>query len=64
VFEIDSSFAFRLYGGVGASLFVTDRTAIYARYRILHVSNSNTSQPNRGFEANTCVLGVSFYFPR
>jgi hypothetical protein len=25
--------------------------------------NGNTSQPNRGFEANTGVLGVSFYFP-
>jgi opacity protein-like surface antigen len=63
VVEIESSFAFRLYGGVGASLFVTDRTAIYAGYRLLHVSNGNTSQPNRGFEANTGVLGVSFYFP-
>jgi opacity protein-like surface antigen len=63
VVEIDSSFAFRLYGGVGASLFVTDRTAIYAGYRIVHVSNGNTSQPNRGIEANTGALGVSFYFP-
>ncbi|HEU5190055.1 MAG TPA: acyloxyacyl hydrolase [Methylomirabilota bacterium] len=63
VVEIDSSFAFRLYGGVGASLSVTDRTAIYAGYRIVHVSNGNTSQPNRGFEANTGVLVVSFYFP-
>jgi Lipid A 3-O-deacylase (PagL) len=63
VVEIESSFAFRLYGGVGASLFVTDRTAIYAGYRILHVSNGNTSQPNRGFEANAGMLGVSFYFP-
>jgi opacity protein-like surface antigen len=63
VAEIDSSFAFRLYGGAGASLFVTDRTAIYAGYRLVHVSNGNTSRPNRGFEANTGVLGVSFYFP-
>jgi hypothetical protein len=23
----------------------------------------NTSYPHRGFEANTGVLGVSFYFP-
>jgi opacity protein-like surface antigen len=61
--EIDSSFAFRLYAGAGASLFVTDRTAIYAGYRIQHVSNGNTSEPNRGFETNTGVLGVSFYFP-
>jgi hypothetical protein len=63
VVEIDSNFVFRLYGGVGASLFVTDRTAIYVGYRMVHVSNGNTAQPNRGFEANTGVLGVSFYFP-
>jgi hypothetical protein len=63
VIEIDSSFAFRLYGGLGASLFVADNAAIYAGYRLVHVSNGNTSRPNRGFEANTGVVGVSFFFP-
>jgi opacity protein-like surface antigen len=63
VIEIDSSFAFRLYGGVGASLFVADNAAIYAGYRMVHISNGNTSRPNRGFEADTGVLGVSFFFP-
>ena len=63
VIEIDSSFAFRLYGGVGASLFVADNAAIYAGYRMVHLSNGNTSRPNRGFEADTGVLGVSFFFP-
>ena len=61
--EIDSSFAFRLYGGLGASLFVSDNAAIYAGYRMVHISNGNTSKPNRGFEADTGVLGVSFFFP-
>ena len=63
VIEIDSSFAFRLYGGVGASVFVADNAAIYAGYRMVHISNGNTSRPNRGFEADTGVLGVSFFFP-
>ena len=63
VIEIDSSFAFRLYGGVGASLFIADNAAIYAGYRMVHISNGNTSRPNRGFEADTGVLGVSFFFP-
>jgi opacity protein-like surface antigen len=63
VMEIDSSFAFRLYGGVGASLFVSDNAAIYLGYRMVHVSNGNTSKPNRGFEADTGVLGISFYLP-
>jgi opacity protein-like surface antigen len=60
--EIDSDFTFLLWAGVGASVFVTDRTAIYAGYRWLHVSNGNTSEPNRGFEAHTGVLGMSFFF--
>ena len=63
VIEMDSSFAFRLYGGVGASLFVADNAAIYAGYRMVHLSNGNTSRPNRGFEADTGVVGVSFFFP-
>jgi len=60
--EIDSDFAFVIWGGVGASYFVTDSTAIYAGYRLEHVSNGNTSQPNRGFESHVGVLGVSYYF--
>jgi len=61
--EIDSSFAFLLFGGLGASLFVSNKTALYAGYRYQHVSNGNTSQPNRGFEAHVGVAGISFYFP-
>lgn len=63
VIEIDSSFAFRLYGGLGASLFITDSAALYAGYRMVHISNGNTSRPNRGFESDTGVAGVSFFFP-
>ena len=60
--EIRSDFTFMLYGGGGASYFVSDRTAIYTGYRYEHVSNGNTSRPNRGFESNVGVLGVSFFF--
>ena len=60
--EIRSDFTFMLYGGVGAQYFVTDRTAVYTGYRYEHVSNGHTSTPNRGFENNVGVLGVSFYF--
>ena len=31
-------------------------------YRFEHVSNGHTSTPNRGFESNVGVVGVSFYF--
>ena len=63
VIEMDSTFTFRLYGGLGASLFVADNAALYAGYRMVHLSNGNTSRPNRGFETDTGVVGLSLFFP-
>jgi opacity protein-like surface antigen len=60
--EIDSSFSFLLWAGVGASFFVTDQAAVYAGYRWTHLSNGGTSSPNRGIEAHTAVVGVSWFF--
>jgi hypothetical protein len=60
--EIDSNFAFLLFGGVGASVFLTERTALYAGYRLQHVSNGGLDEPNRGFESHTGVIGLSTYF--
>jgi hypothetical protein len=60
--EISSDFAFLIFGGAGASVFFTDRAAAYAGYRWQHVSNGNTSRPNRGFEAHVAVLGLSLFF--
>ena len=60
--EIESDFAFLLFGGVGAQVFLTDSMALYGGYRLVHISNGNTSRPNRGFEAHTGVGGLSFYF--
>ena len=60
--EIRSTFAFLLFAGAGASMFVTDRAAVYAGYRWQHVSNGNTSRPNRGFESNVAMVGLSFFF--
>jgi hypothetical protein len=61
--EIRSSFAFLIFGGVGASFFVSDRSAVYAGYRWQHVSNAGTGTPNRGFESHVAVLGASIFFP-
>jgi opacity protein-like surface antigen len=61
--EIDSIFTFLLHAGAGLSVFVTDRTAVYAGYRFQHVSNGNTQRPNRGFESHVGVLGMSVFFP-
>jgi hypothetical protein len=62
VVEIRSDFAFLLMGGVGAEYFVSDTMALYAGWRWTHNSNGNTSKPNRGWEANTGIVGASFYF--
>ena len=61
--EINSTFAFLLFGGLGASIFISNKTALYAGYRYEHVSNGNTSKPNRGFESSVGVAGISFFFP-
>jgi opacity protein-like surface antigen len=58
--EIRSDFAFWLAAGLGVSVFIAPRTAVYAGYRLLHISNGNTDDPNRGLEAHTGLLGVSF----
>jgi lipid A 3-O-deacylase len=60
--EIRSNFSFLLFAGAGASFFVTDQTAVYAGYRWTHMSNGGTSSPNRGVDANTAVVGVSWFF--
>ena len=60
--EINSDFAFLLFGGAGVQVFLNDSMALYGGYRLVHISNGNTSRPNRGFEAHTGVGGLSFYF--
>ncbi len=60
--EISSNFSFLLFAGLGASYFVTDQAAVYLGYRWTHLSNGGTSSPNRGIEANTAVVGVSWFF--
>ena len=60
--EIDSSFTFVLEAGVGLSYFVTDTVALNFGYRFQHISNGNTSSPNRGFNSDSGVIGVSYFF--
>lgn len=62
VIEITSEFSFLLLGGVGAGYFVTDNVELYAGYRWTHNSNGNIERPNRGWEANTAILGASFFY--
>jgi opacity protein-like surface antigen len=60
--EIDSAFTFVAEAGAGVSYFITDTVALNAGYRFQHISNGHTSDPNRGFNSDTGIGGVSFYF--
>lgn len=60
--EIDSAFNFVLEAGAGLSYFITDTVALNAGYRFQHISNGHTSNPNRGFNSDTGIGGVAFYF--
>jgi hypothetical protein len=62
VSEINSTFTFVLEAGAGLSYFITDTVALNAGYRFQHISNGHTSNPNRGFNSDTGIGGVSFYF--
>jgi opacity protein-like surface antigen len=60
--EIDSAFAFVVEAGGGLAYFITDTVALNAGYRFQHISNGHTSSPNRGFNSDTGIGGVAFYF--
>jgi lipid A 3-O-deacylase len=62
VTESRSTFTFIFEGGAGASVFVAPGVALNAGYRLQHFSNANTSRPNRGYNAHTGIVGVSFFF--
>ncbi len=62
VLEIQSTFTFVLEGGVGLSYFVAPGVAVNGGYRFQHISNGDTSNPNRGFNSNEGVVGVSFFW--
>jgi lipid A 3-O-deacylase len=55
-------FTFVLEAGAGVSYFITDTVALNAGYRFQHISNGHTSSPNRGFNSDTGIGGVSFHF--
>jgi len=60
--EIDSSFTFVLEAWAGVSYFITNTIALNAGYRFQHISNGALASPNRGFNSDSGVIGVSFFF--
>ena len=60
--EQRTDFVFLLFAGVGTSYFITERTALYAGYRLQHISNAGTDSPNQGINSHTGVAGLSIFF--
>ncbi|HET8533146.1 MAG TPA: acyloxyacyl hydrolase [Methylomirabilota bacterium] len=60
--EIDSTFTSVLEAGAGLSYFVSDSLALNAGYRFQHISNGHVAKPNRGFNSDSGVVGVSYHF--
>jgi len=60
--EKRSDFTFVLEAGIGLGYFLTDGVQLTAGYRFQHISNGNIEKPNRGFNSDAGVLGVSFFF--
>jgi len=60
--EIDSTLTFVPEAGAGVSYFITNVVALNAGYRFQHISNGHIANPNRGFNSDTGIGGVSFYF--
>ncbi|MFQ5827948.1 MAG: acyloxyacyl hydrolase [Candidatus Methylomirabilia bacterium] len=60
--EVDSDFTFVMEAGAGLSYFVAEGVALTLGYRFQHISNGNVDTPNRGFNSDTGVLGLSFFF--
>jgi hypothetical protein len=60
--ETRSPFTFVLEAGAGVSYFVTPSLSLNLGYRLQHLSSAGFGHPNRGVNADTGVLGVSYYF--
>ncbi|HUH67040.1 MAG TPA: acyloxyacyl hydrolase [Syntrophales bacterium] len=48
--------------GGGIYYYLTKDTAINLGYRLRHMSNANTAEPNGGIDTNSAVIGYSVFF--
>jgi opacity protein-like surface antigen len=60
--EIRSDFTVVMEAGVGLSYFIDDGVALTAGYRFQHISNGNVQSPNRGFNSDAGLIGISIFF--
>ena len=60
--EIDSPFTFVLEAGIGISYFITPGLAVNVGYRFQHISNGHLYEKNRGFNSDSGIVGLTWYF--
>ncbi len=62
VLEIDSPFTYVLEAGLGVSYFITPGLAVNVGYRFQHISNGHLYKKNRGFNSDSGIVGLTWYF--
>jgi len=58
--EQPGQFNFLVWGGIGASYQMTPAWALAAGYRVMHISNAGTRDPNSGLNFGLPFLGLSY----
>lgn len=58
--EQPGQFNFLVWGGAGGAYYFTPSWAVQAGYRVMHISNANTRQPNSGLNFGLPFLGLSY----
>ena len=58
--EQPGQFNFLVWGGAGCMYHFTPAWGIQAGYRVMHISNANTRQPNSGLNFGLPFLGLSY----
>jgi opacity protein-like surface antigen len=53
---------FLIAAGVGAMVFVAERTAVSIGYRFQHISNDNRCSENLGLNSSLFMIGISRFF--
>lgn len=60
--EQGSIFNFQLQAGAGLHIFVKRGLALTLQYRLHHISNAGTADPNRGINSNIFLAGLSIFY--
>jgi len=60
--EQGSIFNFQLQAGAGLHIFVKQGLALTFQYRLHHISNANTADPNLGINSNLFLAGLSIFY--